>query len=317
MTPVQKYRDALARIPRPGGDGCHNYLMTPANLAARAGVTAEQCLVDIRAAIPEGGRIVTDGEIGDAVRKAYGDHARGYIPAPPARPAGPVIDWARYRQVLIDRAADAGEVDLWELSPVRIDWEPGLADAFAVLRSLWGERERLFLGDRFGRIVRPVSYWVNEARLRGKVPEHVCANPLDGKAHETKGGGAKSFRCDAAVCAFRYCVAEMDGTPRAEQARLWVSIIRGGLLPVAAVIDSGGKSLHGWLRVDCLDVAAWNRIVRGELYGPGGCLSGLGFDRACANPSRLSRMPGAWRADKAAWQRLLYLNPQAGAAHAG
>jgi hypothetical protein len=35
----------------------------------------------------------------------------------------------------------------------------------------------------------------------------------------------------------------------------------------------------------------------------------LGCDPACRNESRLSRLPGHFRREKNAWQRLLYLNP--------
>ena len=80
-------------------------------------------------------------------------------------------------------------------------------------------------------------------------------------------------------------------------------------------IDSGGKSIHAWLRINLPDRAAWDKLVRYELYGETGRLTRLGADRACCNPARLSRLPGHYRRDTAEapgrWQRLLYLNPDA------
>jgi hypothetical protein len=133
---------------------------------------------------------------------------------------------------------------------------------------------------------------------------------LTGKKHPTKSGDKLSARCDAAVSEFRFVVCEMDTIPRPDQVTLWVAIIEAGLLPVAALVDSAGKSIHAWVRVNLSDVENWDRTVRGELYGPAGILTGLGFDRACANPARLSRLPGHHRAEKDALQKLLYLNPE-------
>ena len=100
---------------------------------------------------------------------------------------------------------------------------------------------------------------------------------------------------------------------REDQEAFWFTVICDKLMPVAALIDSGGKSIHAWLRVDLPDRDAWDKLVRHELYGEQGRLTRLGADRACCNPARLSRLPGHYRRDTAddpgRWQRLLYLNP--------
>jgi RecA-family ATPase len=60
---------------------------------------------------------------------------------------------------------------------------------------------------------------------------------------------------------------------------------------VAALIDSGNKSLHAWIRVDAPDEAEYKRRVE-TIWS---WFSGLNLDRQNRNPSRLSRCPDGWR----------------------
>ena len=106
---------------------------------------------------------------------------------------------------------------------------------------------------------------------------------------------------------FKYAVAEMDDVSREAQLQFWAGFTSA---PIAALVDSGGKSIHAWLWVDCKNREAWERDVEQGLFER--VLIPLGCDRACANESRLSRLPGHYRAEKRAWQKLLYLNPEAG-----
>jgi len=76
-----------------------------------------------------------------------------------------------------------------------------------------------------------------------------------------------------------------------------------------ALLDSGGRSIHGWVRIDAANFAEWTRRVESKLFD---ILTALGADGACKNEARLSRMPGHFRAEKNRWQRLLYLNPVGG-----
>ena len=128
----------------------------------------------------------------------------------------------------------------------------------------------------------------------------MTGNPAPGKADPAK----LTYRGDNCIAAFRYCVVEFDGLPLEDQLRFWMGVN----LPVAALITSGGKSVHGWLRVNVPDAAAWEAQVR-PLYHTR--LIPLGVDGACANPARLSRLPGHYREDKGARQRLLFLDPAA------
>jgi hypothetical protein len=103
-------------------------------------------------------------------------------------------------------------------------------------------------------------------------------------------------------------MAEFDGLCREDQIRFWSAV----KLPIVALIDSGGKSIHAWLDVQKLAKVEtpeqWQSEIKGRLYDR--ILTPLGVDSACSNPARLSRLPGYFRSEKQAWQRLLWLSPE-------
>lgn len=131
-----------------------------------------------------------------------------------------------------------------------------------------------------GDIGRVVGDWNPEAGA------WIRPNPLDGK-------GVKNEN----VAAWRYALVESDKIPLAEQARLITEL----QLPCAALVESGGKSLHAIVHIDAADPAEYRRRVE-YLYDA--CRkAGLEPDTQNKNPSRLSRMPGATRGGKV--QRLV------------
>lgn len=105
-------------------------------------------------------------------------------------------------------------------------------------------------------------------------------NPLDGN-------GCRNDN----VTEFRFALVESDELDIETQN----AIIRKLELPCAALVHSGGKSLHAIVRVDAPDYKEYRRRVD-YLYGV--CQkNGLVLDQACRNPSRLSRMPGIYRGE--------------------
>lgn len=92
---------------------------------------------------------------------------------------------------------------------------------------------------------------------------------------------------DNGVSSFRHVLVEMDTMGKDEQ---W-SILVESKLPISAVIDSGGKSLHGWVRVDASDRDEWQQR-RDVVYRH---LEHLGIDPKNKNASRFSRLPGVMR----------------------
>ena len=125
--------------------------------------------------------------------------------------------------------------------------------------------------------------------------------------HSTQSGSV-SYRCDAAVCKFKFAVLEFDSLARTEQLAFW----KACPLPLVALIDSGNKSLHAWIRIpDVRTFEEWKIKIEQKFFEQ--CLKPLGIDTACKNPSHMSRLHGCIRKETGRWQRLLYLNPDAGA----
>lgn len=106
----------------------------------------------------------------------------------------------------------------------------------------------------------------------------IRINPLDGRGQS-----------DGNVSAYRYALVESDELPKEEQERVY----RKYELPIAALVDSAGKSMHAVVRIDAPDEREYRRRVNYlfrflELHG-------FSVDNTNKNPSRLSRMPGAVR----------------------
>lgn len=109
----------------------------------------------------------------------------------------------------------------------------------------------------------------------------VRVNPLDGK-------GVK----DANVTDYRYVLIESDSLPVERQNAL----IRELELPVVTLTYTGGKSLHAVVKVDAKDRDEYRKRVA---YIFDVCRkNGLDIDKACRNPSRLSRLPGFERGER-------------------
>lgn len=107
----------------------------------------------------------------------------------------------------------------------------------------------------------------------------ICFNPVDGTG-----------RKDANVTSYRYALVECDNMEPGKQ----LAAIHQMELPCAALVYSGGKSVHAIVRVNAPDYAEYRKRVD-HLYSI--CQkNGLTLDQQNRNPSRLSRMPGILRA---------------------
>lgn len=210
------------------------------------------------------------------------------------------------------RGFRCGEVDLWEASPVRPpdDWT---LDAIALLESLYLPGEQINFVTAFKLVTKkdgttkanPDGYGTTTERndLIARLREHgtprsdaggwIRMNPLDGAGVD-----------DDNVTAFRFALIESDVLP----LDLLMPLLARLPLPTAAILTSGGRSLHSWVRVDCATIEDHRQTVAKMLA----LLSKFGVDTGNKNPSRLSRLPGVIRgigAEGDGRQRLLYLNP--------
>ena len=103
---------------------------------------------------------------------------------------------------------------------------------------------------------------------------------------------------DDSVSVFRHVLVEFDTRPKEEQ----FAIFKQSKLPISAIIDSGGKSLHAWVRVDAKDFEDW-KLRRQAVFD---YLSDYEPDEMTKNPSRWSRLGGVFRG--ANEQRIVALN---------
>ena len=136
-----------------------------------------------------------------------------------------------------------------------------------------------------GDIVRDLKKTGDIEEVLGKYNHEAGAwirfNPLDG-------GGVNNEN----VTDYRYALVESDNMELSAQNGL----IRQLQLPVAALLYSGGKSVHAIVRIEADDQKEYKERVN-YLYDI--CKkNGMEIDTQNRNPSRLSRMPGCVRGDK-------------------
>ena len=206
------------------------------------------------------------------------------------------------------------EPDLFDASPVKLpgDFRNDTALAF---ESLYSPSDKLNIVTRFRKErtngtnekAFPFGFgetisrneWIDSFRLKS-IPESLAGawfriNPVNGTGIS-----------DSDIAEFRFALLESDFLSLEIQISLFAKLP----IPICAILTSGGKSLHAWVRIAATNAGEYREKVS-KLFS---LLSPFGFDPANKNPSRLSRLPGAQRAIGAngdGKQRLLYLNPTA------
>lgn len=133
-----------------------------------------------------------------------------------------------------------------------------------------------------GELLEEVAKAPDLGAIIGDWPKECGAwirfNPLDGKGV-----------ADSNVTAYRYALVESDEISIERQFTIYHELE----LPIAAMVHSGGKSLHAIVKIDAPDFREYQKRVD-FLYEV--CKkNGLVIDRKNRNPSRLSRLPGATR----------------------
>jgi hypothetical protein len=211
------------------------------------------------------------------------------------------------------------ECDLWHVSPWRPldDWR---VDALVLLAALYDKADFLNILTNFtvdrqidgkqkanpkgaGK-TRLRDDWMRAIRDKG-VPQCEAGAWIRPNPVKQYGTGTSGALCDADVTSFRFCLLESDDLPFYLQLSLWARLP----LPIAAIIDSGGRSAHAWVLLDCSTAEEYQAKVN-RIFA---LLARFHICHSNKNPSRLSRLPGAQRnighrGDGV--QRLLYLNPE-------
>lgn len=192
------------------------------------------------------------------------DGFSGFVPSAAWNPAQDLIT---YLELLFEPDDKVGYVtnDVWQDSDGR--WVPskGVYDRTAAELIASVRKHPDDLGATIGDWKPRVGAWIR-------------FNPLDG-------AGVKNEN----VTRFRYALVESDTLSVAEQDILYRKLE----LPVAALVHSGGKSLHAIVHVDAENYDEYRKRV--EFLYDFLEKNGLTVDKQNRNPSRLSRMPGVTR----------------------
>ena len=135
---------------------------------------------------------------------------------------------------------------------------------------------------------------------------HIVPNPVTGCFGKTK-DERDSLRCDDSVRDFRYAVIDFDDYDTIEeQGEVLHCLCESMDIRICALIHTGGRGCHAWVKIDGVDsLDSWNKKVRDGLFPT---FEALGADPNCANPSRGSRLPGVYRWETCAWQKLVFAN---------
>jgi hypothetical protein len=309
-----KFTRSLESLPSPGiGSGFHTQILAVANYGIMSGMEEAEIFSHIKQKYEslERKRRVPDSEIWDAIRKASQDLQAQSRPmyktdykrkveknSVTKRLFAPAMDV----MAVIRPHLGVTEQDIISRSPVNLGKvEPSMHDMLLLL-TLFNSDDIIFIGDRYSTEVKTVDCWLDDLRL-GLFP-HMIPNPLTGEQGLCKDGKTLSYRADACVKDFRFAVVEHDKLSKVEQLAFWNAMIEDGF-PVSAIIDSGGKSYHAWIPVNCKDASEWEREVEQNLYR--NFFIPLGVDPSCKNEARLSRIPGHIRKETGNAQKLIYL----------
>jgi len=212
-----------------------------------------------------GNKTITSGKQIKLVKSSAQSQAsivQGLTGLPPAIPNGCVK--------LLELAFDAGE---------------GIAISEAVLND---EGRGIPAGQG---LVLSREEWLKKLNARDGDPNRLWSSSDNPGAYirvnPMKVGGSK----DDDVTAYRHALLEFDsGASLGEQ----YALIQQSELPCTAIVYSGGKSIHAWVRVDAKDRLEYAERVKRlldyfEQYRP---------DTKNKNPSRFARLPGMKRGNQ-------------------
>ena len=208
-------------------------------------------------------------------------------------PAYPPRNDATRTKALDKTPGDVGALRAASCIPDAVNLSTG-----AVIDLLFPEAKLLCLATAKDRSITEVrgQFEGTEERHQFMVPNQMSSklgmNPA----------GRMSSRSNDNVGPQVYQVIEFDNGCLDEQARLHLHLRQ--FVPLAAVVYSGSKSLHGWYQVKGLGGARLSQFLH--------YCAALGADKATYVPCQLVRTPNAIREPGGAKQEVLYLDVEAG-----
>ena len=199
---------------------------------------------------------------------------------------------ANAEQIEAVAASGIGAADLWEASPIRFDDDmPRTAEIL----------ERLFPGDPLlcaGSKYHFFTMHLSEFKAVADALEQIVPSPMLSKWGRTKQGKESQHTLEA-TGARRFLVIEGDGTSKDQQAAVLLHLAERA--PLSLVVDSGGKSLHGWFFVAGKTDEQLTPFFRRACT--------LGADKGLWLRSQFVRMPDGTR-DNGNRQHILFFNPE-------
>jgi hypothetical protein len=281
----------------PSGDGAHSWLFHAACCAVEAGMTDEQAVEEIEALMTRSSN--PSSEIQDALRSARGERTSRSI-------LWPQVNEEQIEAIVQD---GMGVLDFWQTSPFEMRaGENRAEDAIDILfpSNPWlciGQSARVFR-------TRRREQW------RGKLSKYalIVPSPMTNETGLTKTGRKSCHSLDN-TGPRRFLIIEADRGDLDQQAAVIGHL--GSYAPLAAVVFSGSRSLHGWF---VCKGASEEKLLRFMRYAVS-----LGADKRMWLRSQFCRMPDGRRSDgktstalsscglhgvPAGRQALLYFNPQ-------
>jgi hypothetical protein len=251
-------------------------------------IDADSCFVFLRRCCDElvTHRVIPDDEIEDAVDFAYEGNGN---PKPGAMSES--IEWPEANFPLVERV-------LRETRPLfDPDTDTGLT-ARDVLPLLFHPTELVCVGPTTrSALVRSLNATLQDAGLQ----QFIVPNPMRGRS-ALNYRGKPSARCKNNTGPRRHLVVEFDSPTLTKPIQAVLLSKLSQFVPLKLVVDSGGKSLHGWFRVDHLGLRDQFRFFYVA------CL--LGGDASRWDLCGWLRMPGGLRQVEGVPsipQRILYL----------
>ena len=287
------FADWLTAHPCPeSGSGVHRWLLSASLAALRRAVAADFAEAAIVAAMTRAPN--ARSEVRDALRKA----GAGIFLSPaiqrPRWPKPATLTTAEHYAALGRQGGVIERADAWEQSPVRLSDDDPLTEA--IIARLVRPDELLCCGRGVEHAeTRPAG------EFAGRLHEftHLVPSPMSALTGLTQ-EGRESCRCLANTGPRKFLVIEFDREPSLDrQAQLHFGLATHA--PLALVVFSGKKSLHGWYYVEGWPEAEAHKLHRLAVA--------CGADAATWTPCQLVRMPDTMRPDTGRRQSVFFWNP--------
>jgi hypothetical protein len=280
----------------PSGDGVHSWLFHAACSAVEAGMPDEQAAEEIEKMMTRNPN--PPSEIEDALRAARGERRSASIL------------WPQVNEEQIEAIVQDGMrlLDFWQASP--FEMHAGENRAEDVIDILFPGNPWLCVGQS-ARVFRTQR----RENWRGQLDKYalIVPSPMTNETGLTKDGRESCHTLDN-TGPRRFLVIEADRGHLDQQAAVIGHLAT--YAPLAAVVFSGSKSLHGWFFCKGTSEDTLLRFMRYAVS--------LGADKRMWLPSQFCRMPDGCRSDRktsttlsscglvgipTGRQALIYLNP--------